>query len=182
MPATRGLIWIGAGACLAKSAGLICTFGAAGPPQAEIRSATKTPRAAIFLSKSGHSFITRRSAALSGSRRPPWAGLLRAAHTHAITAAALSPKALENGQVQDLDRGRRPAADDECRYRHDHPEAVPEDHQADRSRQESVRRDALYARGQGNPGLRPQQAAVSAVEDPGDRRQFRLRLLARACA
>ena len=36
--------------------------------------------------------------------------------------------------------------------------------------------------GKENPGLRPQQAAIPPGQDPGRRRQFRLRLVARACA
>ena len=42
-----------------------------------------------------------------------------------------------------LTRRRGPFADDQCRYRHDHPQAVPEDHQAHRAGQGAVRRDAL---------------------------------------
>ena len=41
---------------------------------------------------------------------------------------------------------------------------------------------ALSRRRQREPGFRAQQAGLSQVQDPGRRRQFRLRLLARARA
>ena len=39
-----------------------------------------------------------------------------------------------HGKIHDAARRRRAAADDQCRHRHDHPQAVPEDHQAHRAR------------------------------------------------
>ena len=75
-----------------------------------------------------------------------------------------------------------PLRDHQCRHRHDHPEAVSEDDQAHRARQRAVRRDALQRRRLGEPGFRAQQAGLPQGADPGRRRQFRLRLVARACA
>ena len=79
-------------------------------------------------------------------------------------------------------RRRRAAQDRQCRHRHDHPEAVPEDDQAHRPRHGPVRGDALQRGRLGEPGLRPQQAGLPQGADPRRRRQFRLRLLARARA
>ena len=75
-----------------------------------------------------------------------------------------------------------PLADRQCRHRHDHPEGLSEDDQAHRPRHRAVRRDALPRRRFGEPGFRAQQAGLSQGADPGRRRQFRLRLVARARA
>ena len=75
-----------------------------------------------------------------------------------------------------------PVAHDQCRHRHDHPQAVPEDHQAHRARQGPVLRDALQRRRHREPGFRAQQAGLSQRQGHRGRRQFRLRLVARARA
>ena len=88
----------------------------------------------------------------------------------------------KNGKVHHARRRRRAAQDDQCRHRHDHPQAVSQDHQAHRARQGPVLGEALPRRRQREPGFRAQQAGLPQSQDPGRRRQFRLRLLARARA
>ena len=92
--------------------------------------------------------------------------------THQLARSARS----RHGKVHRARRRRRAAEDDQCRHRHDHPQAVPEDDQAHRAGQGPVLRAALQRRRQREPGLRAQQAGLSQGQDPGRRRQFRLRL------
>src|SRR5712671_152605 len=51
-----------------------------------------------------------------------------------------------DGQVHQARRRRRPASDDQRRHRHDHPEAVPQDHQAHRAWHRPVLGEALPGR------------------------------------
>ena len=83
-----------------------------------------------------------------------------------------------HGTFQDARGRRRPPQHDQCRYRHDHPQTVSEDHPSHRPGQGAVRRDALQHRRQREAGLRAQQAGLSQGQDPGGGREFRLRLVA----
>ena len=89
-----------------------------------------------------------------------------------------TPRDAGHGQVHQARRRRNAAEDDQCRYRHDHPEAIPEDHQAHRAWQGPVLREALQGRRQREPGFRAQQAGLSQRQDFRGGRQFRLRLIA----
>ena len=63
-----------------------------------------------------------------------------------------------------LDRRRGAAQDHQCRYRHDHPEAVPEDDQAHGSGHGPVRRDALNEDGSENPDFVLNQPAYRKAQ------------------
>ena len=102
------------------------------------------------------------------ARKTPVAG--RGSH------AAYGPG--RHGTIQEAGRRRRPPQHDQCRHRHDHPQAIPENHPPHRPGQGPVRRDALQARRQRESGFRAQQAGLSQGADPGGGREFRLRLLA----
>ena len=59
---------------------------------------------------------------------------------------------MRNGELHRSDRGRRTAAAGQCRYRHDHSQAVSEDHQAHRPRLGAVlTRCATTRSGKENP-------------------------------
>ena len=87
-----------------------------------------------------------------------------------------------HGQVHHSDSRRGAAQHDQRRHRHDHPQGLPEDDPPDRPRQGAVRGASLQRRRQRQPGLRPQQARLPAGQDPGRRRQLRLRVEPRARA
>ena len=75
-----------------------------------------------------------------------------------------------------LDRRRGADADDQHRHRQDLPGDLPEDDQAHRPRQVAVRGDPLSPGRLGEPGFRAEPGGLSQGQDPGRRRQFRLRL------
>ena len=58
---------------------------------------------------------------------------------------------VHHGQVHHAGRRRRAAEDDQCRHRHDHPEAISEDDQAHRSWHRPVLGEALQDDGSENP-------------------------------
>ena len=85
--------------------------------------------------------------------------------------------------VHHADRRRGAAAAGQRRHRQDHPGAVPQDDQAHRARRAPVRHAALRrATGAERPDFVLNQRAVPARRDPDRAREFRLRLVARACA
>src|SRR5882757_80977 len=72
-----------------------------------------------------------------------------------------------HGTIQQA-RGRRcPPEHDQCRHRHDHPQAISEDHPSHRIGQGAVRRDALQPGRQREAGLRAEQAGLSQGENSG---------------
>src|SRR5215471_9010941 len=107
--------------------------------------------------------------------------------TASTTPTRLSPrlataKFAGHGTVQEARRRRSALADDQCRYRHDHPEAIPENDEAYGPRRGALSRDADAARRHRESGLRPEQTGLCEREDPRHGRQFWLRLEPRACA
>ena len=72
------------------------------------------------------------------------------------------PRRACHGKIRQARRRRGAAADRQCRHRHDHPQAVPQDAQAHRARQGPVLGAALQGRRQRQPGLRAQQAGLQA--------------------
>ncbi len=114
----------------------------------------------------------------SGGVCPPGALLLKACDRDSYQASG-NPR---DGQIHDIDRRRRAARDRQCRHRHDHPQAISEDDQAHRPRRRPVLGDALQRRRLAQSRLRAQQARLRQGQDSRRRRQFRLRLVARARA
>ncbi len=80
---------------------------------------------------------------------------------------------LGHGKIHAAHRRRRPAPDVQCRHRHDHPQAVPEDDRPHRSGAGPVPRIA-------RPRFRPRPPRLAQCQDSRRRRQFRLRLEPRA--
>ena len=109
---------------------------------------------------------SRPGARLDGGRESPF-----------IPAFAREP----HGKIHHAARRRRAAADGQCRHRHDHPQELPEDHQAHRPEGRAVLRDALDGR-RPEEGLRARPAGLPERQDHRRRPQLRLRLEPRARA
>ena len=66
--------------------------------------------------------------------------------------------------IHHTDRRRRAAAHDQCRYRHDHPEAISEDHRAHRPRQDLFDDMRFDGGRHGKPRFRAEPAGLPQGE------------------
>ena len=132
------------------------------------RSSTTGPSTRTAWAPSSPTCWCTRSATISASRtttskrsRRRWIDRFRSNALRDTHSAPDRKQTTSHGKIHHPGRRRRADEDDQCRHRHGHPQAIPEDHQAHWARQGPVFRDALQGRRQREPGFRAQQAGLS---------------------